>query len=269
MHQPEGRGRAAILHPTESRRRIQVGHSAPGPDLAPYVDYFWWVRWNADPAHEQKVLPAPVVHLSAEWHEGQPRLMVVGVQRSTFVRTLVGRGHVVAAAFRPAGFRPFLGSSVGALSDREVPAAEVLAHDDRAVAAELLDPGGTDETMVAVLSAWLLATGPEPDPLAEELAELVEGIEHDRSIVRAEQVASLAGTSLRTLQRQFSAYVGIGPKWVVQRFRLLDVAAAANSGEPVDWAGLAADLGFADQSHLTRAFTAVVGQPPASYARGV
>jgi AraC-like DNA-binding protein len=35
----------------------------------------------------------------------------------------------------------------------------------------------------------------------------------------------------------------------------------------VDWADLAETLGFADQAHLTRAFTAVVGTPPATYQR--
>ena len=47
----------------------------------------------------------------------------------------------------------------------------------------------------------------------------------------------------------------------------LDAAAAAHSGEPVDWSTLAADLGFTDQAHLTRAFTSVVGTPPATYQR--
>jgi transcriptional regulator GlxA family with amidase domain len=91
--------------------------------------------------------------------------------------------------------------------------------------------------------------------------------EQDRTITRAEQLADLASTSLRSLQRQFTEYVGIGPKWVVARFRILDAAAAAHSGERVDWAALAGDLGYTDQAHLTRAFTAVVGTPPATYAR--
>ena len=62
-------------------------------------------------------------------------------------------------------------------------------------------------------------------------------------------------------------YVGIGPKWVIQRFRILDAAAAAHAGAVTDWAGLAHELGFSDQAHLTRAFTRVVGTPPATYAR--
>nr|WP_244953983.1 helix-turn-helix domain-containing protein [Spelaeicoccus albus] len=77
----------------------------------------------------------------------------------------------------------------------------------------------------------------------------------------------MAGVSLRTLERQFTAYLGIGPKWVVQRFRLLDAAAAAHTGAATDWAALADELGFSDQAHLTRAFTAVVGTPPATYQR--
>jgi AraC-like DNA-binding protein len=53
----------------------------------------------------------------------------------------------------------------------------------------------------------------------------------------------------------------------VQRFRLLDVTAAAHGDEDVDWAGLAVRLGYTDQSHLIRAFTQLVGHPPATYKR--
>ena len=80
------------------------------------------------------------------------------------------------------------------------------------------------------------------------------------------QVAELAGLAVRSLQRIFADYVGAGPKWVIQRCRLQD-AAARVAAETIDWAGLAVELGFADQAHLTRAFTATIGIPPAAYAR--
>ncbi len=51
------------------------------------------------------------------------------------------------------------------------------------------------------------------------------------------------------------------PKWVVQRFRLLDVTSAAHGDADVDWAGLAVRLGYSDQSHLIRAFTQPGGPP--------
>jgi AraC-like DNA-binding protein len=35
----------------------------------------------------------------------------------------------------------------------------------------------------------------------------------------------------------------------------------------VDWAALAAELGFVDQPHFTNAFTALVGVPPGEYTK--
>jgi AraC-like DNA-binding protein len=52
----------------------------------------------------------------------------------------------------------------------------------------------------------------------------------------------------------------------MRRARLHEAAERADSGEPVDWALLATDLGYADQAHLTRDFTVTIGVPPARYA---
>jgi AraC-like DNA-binding protein len=51
----------------------------------------------------------------------------------------------------------------------------------------------------------------------------------------------------------------------MRRARLHEAAQRADSGDPVDWAVLAADLGYADQAHLTRDFTATLGVPPTRY----
>lgn len=264
MHKRDTRGRGhAIVRPSEAQRHLDVTRHAAPPSVAAWVDYLWVVRWHLDDAHEQQVIPQPVVHVAAE----QGRLLVHGVGRRTFVRTLHGDGHVIGAAFRAGGLRPFLDGPVGALSDRVVTGSDVLGADDRGAASHLLEPGRTDDQLVGGICAYLASLGAEPDPVVDEVATLVHTAEHDRDITRAEQLAEHAGLGLRTLQRRFSDYVGIGPKWVVQRFRLLDAAAAAHSGESTDWSALAAELGFSDQSHLIRAFTAVVGTPPATYER--
>ncbi len=266
MPSRSGRVQAAVLRPSAAEQRIDLGRIEPGADLAELVDYFWWVRWDTERPHEQEVVPRPVVHLSAEVVAGEPRLLVHGVHPRMFRRRLEGAGHTVAAGFRPAGFHPFLRADVGTLEGREVPVADLLGVDDRPVA-EVALACDRPEDGAAVLAAWLRSLEPEDDPRVEDLARLVERAEEDTDLVRAEQLAEIAGVSLRTLQRRFHAYVGIGPKWVVQRFRLLDVTSAAHSDADVDWAALAARLGYADQSHLIRAFTQLVGHPPAAYAR--
>jgi AraC-like DNA-binding protein len=54
----------------------------------------------------------------------------------------------------------------------------------------------------------------------------------------------------------------------MRRARLHEAADRVDSGEEVDWASLAADLGYADQAHLSRDFTLTLGVAPTRYASG-
>jgi AraC-like DNA-binding protein len=258
---PKGRPEA-IVRPTAGRRAFDVQRIAPSADLAEYVDYYWLVRWHTAEPYRQQVIPQPRIHLAAE----DGRLLVHGISRAPFFRTLTGSGHALGVAFHPGGFRPLMRQSVGTLSDTVRPGRDVLGPDDVETAERIL---GTDDAdaMVAAIETYLRDLDPEPDPVAREAASLVAAAEHRADIVRAEQLAAEAGRSLRSLQRLFTEYVGIGPKWVIQRFRILEVASVAHEGGPVDWADLAQRLGFSDQAHLTRVFAQVVGTPPAAYAR--
>ncbi|GAB3561923.1 AraC family transcriptional regulator [Spelaeicoccus albus] len=257
----------AIVGPTAAAQHINVRRMVPSARWEPFVEYFWLVRWSCDLPHAQQVIPQPCIHVAAEIWDGVPRLLVNGVTRKPFTRTLHGTGHTLGAAFRPASFRALLGADVGTVSGRTIPMAELTGRDDVAAASAILDAEVTDERMVDVFEGYLDLHDAAKDPVAERINALVRVAETDRSLVRASQLAEMAGVSLRTLERQFTAYLGIGPKWVVQRFRLLDAAAAAHTGAATDWAALADELGFSDQAHLTRAFTAVVGTPPATYQR--
>lgn len=252
----------AVLRPSAAARAITVERCHPTAALATFVDYHWYVGWRTAEPHEQQVVPQPRVHLVAE----DGRLLVHGINREPFVRTLSGTGHTLGAAFHPGGFRPLLGSAVGSLSGRVVPAGELFDLDDRPFAARVRDADAVP-VMAEAMEAYLLRLDPQPDPVVAEVRALVEAAEADRGMNRAEDLAAQASMSLRSLQRLFTEYVGVGPKWVVSRFRIIDAAAAAHSGEPVDWAALALELGFTDQAHLTRTFTAVIGTPPATYQR--
>ena len=259
--QPRGRPEA-IVRPSEAARRLDLERVSPRPELAPFVDYLWYVGWSVDTPYRQQVVPQPRIHLAAE----HGRLLVHGISREPFFRTLTGDGHTLGVAFHPGGFRPVLGRAVSGIAEQVTPAGELLARDDATVAEAVLRAQDIG-SMVELVEEYLVALAPDPDPVVDEVRGLVDRVEEDRSITRAEHLARLAGTSLRSLQRLFGEYVGIGPKWVITRVRILEAAAVAHEGRPVDWAGLAADLGFSDQAHLVRAFTAVVGTPPETYRR--
>ena len=94
---------------------------------------------------------------------------------------------------------------------------------------------------------------------------MVARITGDSSLRRVGELAAALGMPVRRLQRLFAEYVGVSPKWVMRRARLQEAAMRAEQGGDVDWAAVAAGLGYADQAHLTRGFTTTIGVPPARY----
>jgi AraC-like DNA-binding protein len=258
-----GRG---VLRPDLAAAGFSLARSAPSEPLAPFVDYFWIVRWDrrGQPPHEQTILPHPNVHLVFEVSGAG----IYGVDRRLFTRVLTGQGKVLGVRFRAGCFRPFWGAPISQLSDRVVPGVRVfgpLAEKTR----QAIMCAETDADMVGGAESLLFSALPDRDPVSDQVASLVELIGSDASLRRVDQLSVVSGLSVRGLQRLFSDYVGVSPKWVMRRARLHEAALRADSGEPVDWAALAADLGYADQAHLTRDFTATIGVSPTRYAASV
>ena len=267
-HGPDTRG---VLHPQHAAGRFTLDQRPPDPALAQLVEFYWHVRWDlrGQPGYDQKVLAHPNIHLVFE----QSHACVYGVDRGLFVRRLEGTGQVLGVKFRPGGFRTFWRRPVQELADRVLPATELFGPAVEETGRRILALESAAD-MAALANAFLLDRLPaaadacdEHDPQAALAAAMVETATGDHTLLRVEQLAERYGVSVRTLQRLFAEYVGVAPKWVLRRARLHEAAQRAAEDSAVDWSSLATDLGYADQSHLTRDFTAVVGLPPSRYAQ--
>jgi AraC-like DNA-binding protein len=257
-----GRG---VLRPDLAASVLRLDRHKPSEALAPFVDYYWIPRWDlrGRPPHEQTVLPHPNVHLVFEAGGAG----IFGVDRRLFTRPLSGLGLAFGIRFTAGGFRPFWQAPISQLTDRVVPAARLFGPQaEKTRQAIIGDFDASDGVMAGHAEALLNSVLPERDPLAEQAAALVSRITDDPGLRRVDQLSASSGLTVRTLQRLFADYVGVSPKWVMRRARLHEAAERAGSGEPVDWATLASDLGYADQAHLTRDFTVTIGVPPARYA---
>jgi AraC-like DNA-binding protein len=222
----------------------------PAPDLVPYVAFYWIAKWDYARPYRQKIVPYPHVHLS--FRDGV--IEVHGVSSGHILKELDGSGRVFGVAFQPGRFRPFLGAPVRSITDRSVPAAWIFR-------------GLPDEAEVHTVEAMLRANLPARDPRAELAHVIVNRIIAEPAITRIDRLARDVGLGVRQLQRLFAEHVGVGPKWVIRRYRLHEAAARAAAGADLDLVRLAAELGYSDQAHLTRDFTALVGEPPARYAK--
>jgi AraC-like DNA-binding protein len=257
-----------ILDPSALLRHTFFRRLPPAPALRPYVEHYWLIDWDLPAPYEARVLPHPAVNAVLQWRGGQARCEVSGVGLRVHTERLEGAGRVAGVQFRPGGFRPFApGVPVAEWTGRRLPAEEVTGAGPALTEALTVLGGESDDARrAAAVDAWLLSLGPRPDPQAALAVELAGLARHDRTVRRTARLAELGGLSVRALQRLFAAYVGVSPKWVVLRYRVLDALERAAADGTADWAGLAAELGYADQAHLVRDFTATVGVPPTAYA---
>jgi AraC-like DNA-binding protein len=254
-----------VLNPRAAEERFELRLYSPAPELSELIQHYWSVRWDlrGQEPYAQHTLSNPSVHLAIE----RERSWIQGVVTTRFTYVLRGKSRVFAIRFRPAGFRPFLGSRLSGLTDRTASISEVFGPDGDALVEGIL--AIEDESRrVEFADAFVTNRLPAPDPLVPALNRIVERIISDRGITRVDDLAALEGIGKRRLQRMFSDYVGVSPKWVIQRYRLHDAAERLDEGEEIDLAALALDLGYFDQAHFARAFKAIVGKPPTEYARG-
>ena len=88
----------------------------------------------------------------------------------------------------------------------------------------------------------------------------------ERDILKVQDLVDRYEIDMRTLQRLFARYVGVRPKWVIQRHRLHEAAEQLAASATISQSELALSLGYSDQAHFVRDFKSIVGVSPAVYA---
>lgn len=264
MNEGVGKARGVLRHAPASGGVFHHARIAPPPVLAGVVQHYWIVRWDLQggPPQLRETLPHPNVHLVCE--AGGSRIH--GIHAGRFSTVPEGCGGVFGVKFRPGGFHGFLRQPVSALRNRSIAPQEVFGAEAAGLAA-IVQAQPDDERMVALASGFLAARLPPPDAQALRVGEMVDAIAADRGIRTLDDVATRWSMTPRTLQRLFNQYVGIGPKWVINRYRMHEALERVDAGNAVDWTQLALDLGYFDQAHFIRDFKALVGCSPMAYAR--
>ncbi|GAA1487377.1 helix-turn-helix domain-containing protein [Brachybacterium sacelli] len=258
-----------VLDPEEFLTRARYDSAAPEPRLRRWVERYWSVSWELGPdrACQVATLDEPSVHLTREWGgirrdgvDGAGTWITGPVTRGRFDVTQLGSGGVLGVRFRPGGTTAFADADLSALRDAAVPAAAWFGDD-----LPPADLPGTATRAAGALDVWLLARAPREDPGYAAFCDLLALLE-EPEITGTALLEQRSGLSIRSLQRRFRRFVGVGPKHMLLRSRVMDAVAAIDGGDPRGIGDLAQDLGWFDQSHFLRDFRAVTGRTPSSYA---
>ncbi|RRD06296.1 AraC family transcriptional regulator [Arachnia propionica] len=269
-----------ILDPGRMREFVDFTRFDPPRPLEGIVQWFWAVTWDLPKGIEftQPVLSHPCGNLSVGprstrgLDDDTVEATVVGVATRVDHRRLRGHGWNVAAKLEPGALGAFLEMDAAELTNRVVPMGQVLDLDAVGLTRDLeimADNASRAARLGEILSTVLASRDAARLQAAHECARIAGRIARDRGIRGVTDLARCVAFHPRTLQRMFRQHAGVTPSWMIRRYRLIDAADAARSGNPPSWGELAAELGYADQAHLSREFSATIGMPPSRYAASV
>jgi AraC-like DNA-binding protein len=253
-----------ILKPILGEKKFHLARPLPTEDLSFFVEHYWIVSWDLKEreSYVQETLPYPCIHLVFE----KDQTKVFGVMTGKFSRLLENKGRVFGVKFKPGGFYPFVKVPVSTFTDTFLSFQDAFSVDVSTLEDALLSHEDEGE-MREIVERFLCERLPERDENVTEVNRIVEAIIVHPEITRVDDIVSCLNLKKRTLQRLFSQYVGVSPKWVIKRYRLHEVAERLEAGDVVDGARIASELGYFDQAHFIKDFKAIVGKTPAQYAK--
>lgn len=187
-----------------------------------------------------------------------------GVRDQPKLIDTIDQRWVLGVSFRPGGTWPFFGPPTSATAGQLVDLADrEMWGRDGAVLRDRLLSLPTPEARMRLLEETLVARASRPLEWEREIRYAVSRLHAGTPVG---EVADRVGAAPGRFGRRFADRIGLLPKRFarVRRFqRVLSVASGCV--EELDWARLAADHGYVDQSHLIRDFREFAGITPTAY----
>jgi len=246
----------------------------PLPPLAKYVECIWTLESDtfSSNAPPERILPDGCVELilnfgaAFEEHSAdgnahrQPTRFLVGQMTGPVLIAPTGEVQLLGIRFHPGGTFPFFRLPMHELTDTWVELGGLSSKLERELTSGVEELPSISQKVAAVqqrLVSQIQAKRIDSLPLALAGKMVARG-----GVVSLEELVADSGLSGRQLERRFLQEVGLGPKLLARILRFQQVFRAVERND-VQWAPIAVECGYYDQSHLIRDFQQFARQSPA------
>jgi AraC-like DNA-binding protein len=254
---------------------IQYQEYPPPPALSSFVECFWTCRVGLDDRScSYRVLPDNCIDIL--WQDQRGNGFVSGMMTTSSTVILEPMIRTVAVRFRPGRASHFFRVPLDELTNLRAVLRDLWgrAASDRVTDALWTHPL-TDRARIDVLERHLteyLASG-KTARHSGIVDHAIAAIQSSNGLLKIELLADTIGVSRQHLATQFRERVGITTKMFARIYRFRHVVAnIRDTHTPVhriDWAILAQDCGYADQSHLIHEFREFTGNSPEPFAQEI
>jgi AraC-like DNA-binding protein len=249
----------------------------PKLPLSKFVDSFWLYEGDEPEQRAERILPTGTLELVINLRQNELRFydaegpeicsrfsgaIISGAYGRSFEPT--AEASIIGVHFKPGGAFPFLGLPAGDLTDTHVDLETLWGPSAGRLRERLCETRTPAERFQLLQEALLsrLCHGVEQHYAVSAALEMF-GKNQAGPTVR--EAAKYLGLSQRRFIQVFKAEVGMTPKLFSRIQRFQQTRAFIQQNPSPNWAALALDLGYFDQSHLIREFLEFSGLNPTDY----
>jgi AraC-like DNA-binding protein len=213
-----------------------------------------------------RVLPDNCIDIL--WQDGGQSGFAVGMMSSAIQVASVAPLRTVAVRFKPGIAIAFLDTPLHALTDQRADIDLLWGRGDADRLADALWSVELPErARLALIEAQLLqrlraAGSSRSDAL---VSRALAALDASNGGLRIGELAAGLGVSRQHVAAQFRERVGLSPKLYARIRRFRRATAALKTGPAPDWAQLALECGYFDQSHLIHEFQEFSGSAPEGF----
>lgn len=179
-----------------------------------------------------------------------------------------GGAHCMQVDFTPLGARRFFRSNLDSLTDRVVSFERLAPDFAHELDGRLFDCPDWDQRLdllEALVTRRILGT-PGGDPRVAAAYRALAASEGALSVTALAERLDLSRKHLNSL---FKREIGLSPKRFARTLRFGSAITRLSAPEGLSLAQVAADCGYADQSHFTRDFKVFAGETPQALRRRI
>ncbi|MBI5594404.1 MAG: AraC family transcriptional regulator [Deltaproteobacteria bacterium] len=185
------------------------------------------------------------------------------MSRAKWGRTF-DRCHLFGVCFKPGGAALFQPTPANELTDRCIDIADIRGSRSRIFADRIIDTDVKTDSRIEFLNRYFLKSLGGLSSRYPYLERAVFQIRETGGRIGVECLARKIGVSRRNLERLFIHHAGLTPKKFCRLYRFRTILGRLADSKS-NWASIALDAGYFDQSHLIRDFNRFTGYSPAAY----
>jgi len=251
----------------------------PDPPLSKFVDNFWLYEGHEAEHKTERILPTGTLELAinlrqnellfhdAERPENCSRLtgaVVSGAHGRSFAPGATEETSIIGVHFKPGGAFPFLGLPASELTDTHVDLDAIWGRSASRLRERLCETKTSAERFQLIQEALMsrLRYGMEQHYAVSAALEMFW---KNQAGPKVREAAKYLGLSQRRFIQVFNTEVGITPKLFSRIQRFQQTRRFIQHNHSINWADLAVDFGYFDQSHFIREFLEFSGLSPTDY----